>query len=195
MLADCLRLPIYHAVPAVNDERAAALAAEDGGLRSLTAGLRRDAGSAGNPAQDPKRIPTMTSPNDSTKITATCVPDEEWLSTVTRHFGGYQLAVEEAVHGWLQEVSEDYRGPWRTYELSNGGLYMAPVLESAQIRVASNGYRGRLSGDAAGVLISLFALNHLFLQFHNDTLARHFVQLMELAAQHAEASAIVWATN
>jgi Antirestriction protein len=137
----------------------------------------------------------MTSANHSTRITATRVTDEDWLNTVTRHFGGYQLTLEEAVHGWLQEFSEDYRGPWRTYELSNGGLYMAPVLESAQIRVAGNGYRGRLSGDAAGVLVSLFALNHLFLEFHDATLARHFAQLMELAAQHPEASAIVWATN
>lgn len=137
----------------------------------------------------------MTAPNDSVRITATRVPDEEWFNTVTRHFGGYQLAVEEAVHGWLQEISGDYPGTWHTYELSNGGLYIAPALESAQIRVASNGYRGRLSGDAAGVLVSLFALNHLFLDFHNDTLARHFSLLMELAAQHAEASAIVWATN
>lgn len=137
----------------------------------------------------------MTSPSDSTRITATRVLDEDWLNTVTRHFGGYQLSVEEAVHGWLQEISQDYAGPWHTYELSNGGLYMAPALESAQIRVGSNGYRGHLTGDAAGVLVSLFALNHLFLQFHNDTLARHFAQLMELAAQHPEASAIVWATN
>ena len=137
----------------------------------------------------------MTSANDSTRIAATRVPDEEWLNTVTRHFAGYQLSVDETVHGWLHEISEDYAGPWHTYELSNGGLYMAPALESAPIRVASNGYRGRLSGDAAGILVSLFALNHLFLQFHNDTFARHFAQLMELAAQHPEASAIVWATN
>jgi len=137
----------------------------------------------------------MTSPNDSTRIAATRVPDEAWLNTVTRHFGDYQLTVEEAVHGWLQEISEDFPGPWHTYELSNGGLFMAPALESARIQVASNGYRGRLSGDAAGVLVSLFALNHLFLQFHCDTFASHFVKLMELAAQHAEASAIIWATN
>lgn len=137
----------------------------------------------------------MTSANDSMKIAATRVPEGEWLNTVTRHFRDYELSVEEAVHGWLQEISEDYSGPWHTYELSNGGLYMAPAFESAQIRVASNGYRGRLSGDAVGILASLFALNRLFLEFHNDTFARHFALLMELAIQHAEASAIVWATN
>jgi hypothetical protein len=72
---------------------------------------------------------------------------------------------------------------------------MAPSVASAQIRAVSNGSRGRLTGDAAGVLVSLVALNHFFLQFHNDAFARHFAQLMGLAAQHPEVSAIFWATN
>jgi hypothetical protein len=40
---DCLIAQSYHAVLAVNDERENALAAEEGGLRSLTAALRRGA--------------------------------------------------------------------------------------------------------------------------------------------------------
>jgi DNA repair protein RadC len=46
----------YHAVLAVNDERQGALTAEDGGLRSLTAALRRGAKPLGNPAQDHRPI-------------------------------------------------------------------------------------------------------------------------------------------
>jgi hypothetical protein len=83
----------------------------------------------------------MTTPKDSTGITGTRVPDEERMNTLPSHFGRHLLTVENAIYGWLRELSREYSGGyWHFYELSNGGFYMAPECESLQLRVDGNGY-------------------------------------------------------
>lgn len=138
----------------------------------------------------------MITVNDSASITAARVPDEERMNTLPRHFGRHLLSVENAIYAWLRELSGEYSGGyWHFYELSNGGFYMAPQCESLQLRVDGNGYDGRMSGDAAGIVACLFALSHLSFRIPNDMLSRHFHQLLEFAAEHREASAIIAATD
>jgi hypothetical protein len=138
----------------------------------------------------------MITVNDSASITAARVPDEERMNTLPRHFGRHLLSVENAIYAWLRELSGEYSGGyWHFYELSNGGFYMAPECESLQLRVDGNGYAGRMSGDAAGIVACLFALSHLSFQIPNDMLSRHFHQLLEFATEHREAPAIIAATD
>jgi hypothetical protein len=138
----------------------------------------------------------MTTVNDSTPITAARVLDEERMNTLPSHFGRHLLTVEDAVYAWLRELSGEYSGGyWHFYELSNGGFYMAPQCEFLKLRVDGNGYDGRMSGDAAGIVACLFALSHLSFRIPSDMLSRHFQQLLEFAAAHREASAIFAATD
>ena len=138
----------------------------------------------------------MTTPNDSTGIAATRVPDDERMNTLPSHFGRHLLTVENAIYGWLRELSREYSGGyWHFYELSNGGFYMAPECGSLQLRVDGNGYDGRMSGDAAGIVACLFAFSHLSFQIPNDMLSRHYLQLLDFAVEHGEVSAIFAATD
>ena len=138
----------------------------------------------------------MITVNDNTPITADRVPDEERMNTLPSHFGRYLLTVENAIYSWLRELSGEYSGGyWHFYELSNGGFYMAPECESLTVRVEGNGYAGRMSGDAAGIVACLFAFSHLSFRIPNDMLSRHFHQLLEFAAEHMDASAIIEATD
>lgn len=138
----------------------------------------------------------MTTVNDHTPIAAARVPEDERMNTLPNHFGRHLLTVENAIYAWLRELSGEYRGGyWHFYELSNGGFYMAPDCESLQLRVDGNGYDGRVSGDAAGIIACLFALSHLSFQIPSEMLLSHFQQLLDFAFEHREAAAIFAATD
>jgi hypothetical protein len=68
---------------------------------------------------------------------------------------------------------------------------MAPVGGPFRVSVDTNGYKGEMSADAAGITVCLFAYSHLSFRYsENDAFADHFHLLREFAAEHAEASAI-----
>jgi hypothetical protein len=52
-----------------------------------------------------------------------------------------------------------------------------------------------MSADAAGITACLFALSHLSFRIRSDSLARHYYELRDFALEHAEASAIIAATD
>jgi hypothetical protein len=138
----------------------------------------------------------MTTANDNARIAAARVPENERMNTLPSHFGRYLLTVENAIYGWLRELSGEYSGAyWHFYELSNGGFYMAPDCESLLLRVDGNGYDGRMSGDAAGIVACLFALSHLSFRIPSEMLTSHFQQLLDFAFEHREAAAIFAATD
>ena len=135
---------------------------------------------------------TLTSP-----VIAALVPDHERLHTLPRHFGSHLLVAESAIFDWLRDLSPDYEGAyWHFYELSNGGFYMAPDVGGRfRIEVAGNGYRGCMSADAAGITACLFAYSHLSFRFRDGPFGEHFAWLLDFAADHAEASAILAAAD
>src|ERR1700688_1442010 len=48
------------------------------------------------------------------------------------------LRVEDAVYRVMRDLAQEYRGGyWHFYELSNGGLYMAPQLGPLDIQIAT----------------------------------------------------------
>jgi hypothetical protein len=73
---------------------------------------------------------------------------------------------------------------------------MAPeVSESLRIEVLGNGYRGRMSADAAGITACLFAYSHLSFRFRAGPFGNHYAWLLDFAADHAEARSILAAVD
>jgi len=135
---------------------------------------------------------TLTSP-----VAAVLVSDAERMLALPRHFGSQLLEAETTIFAGLRELSADYQGAyWHFYELSNGGFYMAPdVSEPFRIEVMGNGYRGRMSADAAGITACLFAYSHLSFRFRDGPFGDHYGWLLDFAADHAEAGAILAAVD
>ena len=138
-------------------------------------------------------------------ITATQVPEHQRLNFLPRVFGPrLALLGESAVFDWMGHLCPDYSGGyWQFFDLSNGGFFMAldegscPTSESTpllRISVEGNGYTGTLSAEAAGVLVTLFALNHLLFAGHHG-LIDAYDALTDFARQHPEVRAITRALD
>lgn len=65
-------------------------------------------------------------------------------------------------------------GYWRFFELSNGGFHMSPPDEAYELCIDSNGFEGRMSADAAGITVCLFALSYLSFDYTTDVFICHF---------------------
>jgi hypothetical protein len=172
---------------AVKDEREDAPAA-CGGLRSLTAAravipeLR---------AIPPKTSETPVTTLSTEMIEAYRVPEGARIGTLPRHFGRHMLTVEGRIYEFMSQFASTYDGGiWQFFELSNGGLYMSPPEDEYELRIDSNGFQGRMSADAAGIAVCLFAFSHLSFEYTTDIFSRHFHWLRDFAIDHPEASAI-----
>lgn len=127
-------------------------------------------------------------------ITNTIVPESERLSIVDGIFGmSYMLKLEPAVFSIAEALAETYTGGyWEFHDLSNGSFYMSPRHDTEFTVSCENGFEGKLSPDAFGVTVCLYAFSEL--SFGGDrmaqTCAKQFLLLREYAAEHPEASAI-----
>ena len=126
------------------------------------------------------------------KVEAYPVSKHARMGTLPRHFGEHMLTVEDWAFDLMREYCPDYSGGfWQFYELSNGGFYMVPQLDRVRLYVPSNGYRGEMTADAAGITVCLFVFSHLSFQFRQTgVFARHFQWLRDFALGHAEAGKI-----
>jgi len=121
-------------------------------------------------------------------IVAREVSDNERMQMLPRHFGRDMLTVEYAIFAFMRKLSSRYTGGYWAYDLSNGGCYLAPGgVETFHLKVPGNGFDGRLSADATGVTVTLFALNHLSLRFPSVPIfTERFYQLRDFAIEHGE---------
>ena len=143
-------------------------------------------------------ITLMNTANSSLeKIEAREVPENERLEVLPKRFGHHMLIVENAIYDFMAAHARTYRGgSWKFVELSNGGVYMAPIGEATfDVHIEGNGFEGSMSADAAGITACLFAFSHLSFQIQSDALVNHFYQLRDFASEHAEASAILAAID
>lgn len=140
----------------------------------------------------------MSTFTETTAVTATIVPENQRLAFLPKYFGpGLVLMEAEAlVFGHLRSLCPEYQGAyWEFYELSNGGLYMAPRLPgSLSLRVEGNGFSGAMSADAAGIVATLFALSYLSFKYQDAPVGSrcgdHYHQLRDFASEHPEARLI-----
>ena len=132
-----------------------------------------------------------TSTTTANTVEAWPVPEHARIGTLPRHFGMHMLTVEGRIYDFLSQLCAAYDGGvWDFHELSNGGFYMSPPEDSYELAVDGNGFRGRLSADAAGITVCLFAFSHLSFEYTTDIFSRHHHWLLEYAKDHAEADRI-----
>lgn len=125
------------------------------------------------------------------KIEAYPVPEHARIGTLPRHFGRHMLAVEGLIYDFMSRFASGYGGGvWRFFELSNGGFYMSPPDEAYELRIDSNGFQGRMSADAAGITVCLFAFSYLSFEYTTEVFSRHFHWLRDFAMDHPEAGLI-----
>jgi len=138
---------------------------------------------------------TTLNSNENRSITARPVPNGERTQVLPRHFGRRMIRFEAAVYDWLGSLSKDYSGAyWNFYELSNGGFYMAPVLNRLLIE-SPNGFSRTVSPDAAGIIACLFSCSHLSFHSEDEVFANHFHLLRPFALEHSEANLILAAID
>lgn len=127
-------------------------------------------------------------------IINTIVPESGRLNIVDNLFGmAYMLKLEPAVFNIAEALAEAYTGGyWEFHDLSNGGFYMAPRHDTEFTVSCENGFEGKLSPDAFGVTVCLYAFSEL--SFRGDrlaqTCAKQYHLLREYVAEHPEARSI-----
>jgi len=129
---------------------------------------------------------------EAARITASRVSASQRLNFLPRHFGRYMMKVESSIYDQFREIAPAYDGGfWHYVDLSNGGCYLAPEGETFLIDQPSNYFRGIVSADAAGVIVTLYVLSAMSFKYSEEPLfADHFHQLREFAAEHGEAALI-----
>ncbi|CDG98590.1 KlcA [Xenorhabdus bovienii str. puntauvense] len=142
-------------------------------------------------------------------IKATEVSFQNHLSCLKRLFGRHSFRGGEIVHDFAFMLLENYRSnvwqcdSWKYYDLSCGGGYMAPITDkNFTIHVHGNGFSGMLSADAAGIAVTLFALNYFIWQAYeagdhelNHWLIERQEWLKYYANQHSESEKILGAVR
>ena len=103
----------------------------------------------------------------------------------------HMLTVEGRIYEFMTDFASAYSGGvWRFFELSNGGFYMTPPGGLYELSVDSNGYRGRMTADAAGIVVCLFTFSHMSFEYTADIFRKHFHWLRDFALHHPESHRI-----
>jgi hypothetical protein len=130
------------------------------------------------------------------RTVATEVRADQQLEFLKRYLGRPAERIEGEIYGLMRRLSPTFQqGAWRLYEVSNGSLYLAPRIESVGIFVERTSFGGTLSGDAAGLVVSLLGLRSAYRSFGDEELCTAYVRLRDFAREHAEAAAILTATD
>jgi hypothetical protein len=132
-------------------------------------------------------------------ITAIEVADDDRLNFLPAFFGDrVMLQGERAVFSFMKTLCPTYTGGfWDFYTLSNGGGFLGLSVVGTLELVSPNGFSGRVSGEVAGIIATLFALSHLSMDLHMkgrmddcDHLAERFHALRDYVSGHDQASFI-----
>lgn len=181
--------------------RGQGLRAPDGVLASaacaaaLTPALRREEGVPRAIRPAIYKDNTMTA-SEHTPIIATLVAEQDRLAFLPTLFGRLMMHVESGIYDWMRQLCPDYDGGyWEFVALSNGGGYLRSAGGPWVLEVSGNGFRGTLSGDAAGMVVTLFALSHLSFRFPESDLGANYHRVLEFAKQHPEAGKILAAID
>lgn len=135
-----------------------------------------------------------------TKITAAVVPEAMRLIIPVQHFKQYfPLKIEPTIYNVARMLCPGYNGAlWQFYITSQNGFFMVPDIDEPVHIVCENGYEGRVSKEAFGIIVCLYAYSHLSF-VKNFALAalssEHFHALRDFALEHAEAGAILEAID
>ena len=132
-------------------------------------------------------------------ITKTIVPESDRSAFVDRLFGiSYATKLEPTVFTMAERIAPEYSGAyWTFHELGNGGFFFSPSIETLFDVVCENGFKGKLSPDALGITVCLYAYSHLSFGDGRlaETCAEQYHLLREYVFEHPEAKAILRAID
>ena len=126
--------------------------------------------------------------------------DDTLRVTYTANLFGvhFPFKLEPTIYGMADRLAPAYNGGyWHFYGLSNGSFYMAPDSETTFDVCCENGFDGKLSPDALGITACLYAFSSLSFGVGEfaQVCAEKYQQLREFSMEHAEARAILRATD
>ena len=132
-------------------------------------------------------------------ITCNAVPTHRRTPVTAELFGlNFPMTLEPMIFNLTDHIADNYTGGyWDFYTLSNGGFYMSPRHEPFNVS-CENGFEGRLSGDALGIVVCLYAYSHLSFSGRNgfdEICAEHYHLLREFALDHDDANLILRAID
>ncbi|PVZ82653.1 klcA [Serratia sp. S1B] len=141
--------------------------------------------------------------NNEIITTAKVISDcEERLMFLPKHFGRYCMTVEDLAFNWMRRLSPKNEsnylthaeahydgGEWDFFELSNGGMFLAPnSRKEYRITVHGNYFDGLLTAEAAGIVVTYFTLAQLseLPILFSERCAAYYHKLTDYAYKHAE---------
>lgn len=139
---------------------------------------------------------TNAAPEIEALITPTLIAESGRLDLLAKFFGpALMIRGENLVYAHMGRLAPAYNGGgWDFYTLSNGGFYMAPKAESFEVSTALN--TTTMSGDAAGVVATMFAIGQLLGSgVKCSKLRDSYYFLRDYAFDHAESSLIIQAID
>lgn len=163
--------------------------------------MKNREGRSARKSRNTTNLPTSAamSPEPS-PITRRLMTDQEALSLHTPYypFYGNDGIFEVAVFHLMGKLCSSYTGgQWNYYVLSNGAWYMAPEEPGPWTLVDIDGRAFEMSGDGAGLAVTLYVVNHLSWMFHAagqkescEAAADHYHALRMYTYPHADAVAI-----
>jgi hypothetical protein len=108
------------------------------------------------------------------------------------------IQYESLVFDVMGEFCKEYSGGfWDFFTLSNGGFYMSLQSEKElSICIDSNYFEGKLSANAASIVVNLFVFCHLANSFPEDeSLGDFYYALRDYSCNHPEAGQILSAID
>lgn len=126
-------------------------------------------------------------------ITATLVAEKDRNIFLRKHLGMSRLLTGESTfYHFMEKLARDYTGGrWEFYSLSNGGFYLAPPFRHTILQ-SINGQKLIVTGNAAGVIVTLFVLNYWLNQHEEidseegEKLYNQYYQLLDFVSDHPE---------
>lgn len=126
----------------------------------------------------------------NTTITAEVVPENLRMDVLPALFGSAFMRGENLITGYMRNICAGYTGGhWDFISLSNGGFYLRPDMEKVELSIAGNGFQEEVSADAAGIVVTLYALNMLMwdsADSDRQELLNHLYQQSEKLKDYAE---------
>ena len=113
-------------------------------------------------------------------------------------FPGCLIFGENAVYGWADRFSQDYRGGLWDFRTDDAGVrFMVPLgHDTFKVEQFMNGFEGEMLAEAYGIFCTVMGLSQM-LERHRDNraLLENFERLREFAYEHAEARALISALD
>jgi len=133
---------------------------------------------------------------ENDKMIKTVIEENNKCLFLSKQIKNYAL-FESAVYYFSNVLSSDYSGGmWDFIKISNKAFYMKPHCDdSFNVTVTGNYFDEKLSSDAFGIVVTLFALNYVAQKPNNDDAIDKYYLLMDYVDQHSDASKIFRAIN